>query len=402
MAVPGPPTPPPIGRTAQVYAVSAAGAVAVVLIVLVALMAAGLGPWAPTPPGGPETFANARGPATAAANAFSASGWEVIGAAGFASPVSVSLPTANFTSSVVGTGCTLDTTPSLPAALAIAAQSNVSTGAASAWIFVFKSTTGAGGLIVGVDNGRAAVWGALSGTLCATAFGFVTSLDASIADSSAVAAAVNRAGGTAFLRGAPQAYALYSISGGVSAFLTSSIASNWGVSYVDCPVTGGSGAVSSQFVATADPSNATVTLASTEPTVCAGLVGSLPANATTTPVSTALSFARPVTATNGTAYSYTFPINHTTTLIVAGELVLSANGLYGPVSPSPPIAVVTSTGVPVAVYDPAHASWLSGLSTLLLPGDAIRVGPTTTDLSGGQLLVTGQGTLSGSETVDIP
>jgi hypothetical protein len=215
-------------------ALGTVAAVVIVLGLLVGLGYAGLTPWSKELPGfgshdssatGPVTFFTARSAATQAAVAYSSDGWTPVLAAGFVPPNAfffpgpgtppVAVPVYNGNASGTGNSSGIGPTPypppfpcwwqavgsaNLTGFTVPAAPSDVGTGLAPGWLFLFTAPTG-DALAVTVLNGVATPYVTLSGNCTAESFGFgeLQSIASGVIDSSQASAVANSWGGAAFL-----------------------------------------------------------------------------------------------------------------------------------------------------------------------------------------------------------
>ena len=265
--MPAPTMAPPPRRNMMMLAIAAV--VVVVIIVVLALFLSGvLTPKSTSSGGGSSAFATGRSSAQSAADSQSGGPWTLIIADGTASTTSVSESTSTLTGQFAS-GCTFTAASGAPSTMTLSAVSDVSTGVAGGWLFLFKNTGSSSVLAIGVTGTSATVLGTIGGSSC---FGGLLSsfsgVPSNVVDSGQVAAAANGQGGSTFLAAHSGAWASYSVSGGAS-YLGFSTPAEWTVAYSGCPISGGAGTSSAEFTASVNATTAAVTSTSTTTVSCA-------------------------------------------------------------------------------------------------------------------------------------
>jgi hypothetical protein len=285
------------------------GTVAVALLVLGTLTYAGLTPWVSSSlglpshdsaPTGPVSFYTARTAAIQAAGGYSGATWTPVEAAGFvppkasflsgpgpapnytnypgnisSGPISPPPPTTCWWQAIGGSNLSGFTVPAAP--------SDVGTGLASGWMFMFTDP-GNGMLVVTVLDGVAALYVTIPGGNCTTTYGMeqFQSIATGVIDSTQASQVANAWGGSAFLANAtsvnetlgvvgaitipqysyyPGGPIEYNGSGlpGVVSVGNYTIPASWSVSYSFGPQVWNASGLRGEFYAAMDATNGTVT-----------------------------------------------------------------------------------------------------------------------------------------------
>ena len=253
--------------------------------VIVAALAAGgvlhLGSTNSGPPAD-ETFSQALGTAEAGAAKQAGGPWTAVGGAALVSTLEVTEPAANLSTLNGLTGCNLTWIGGPPTILTVpATPTGTPTGASAFWSFALKNGTDAL-LVETVSQGSAAGLLTLSGGDCATAGADFDAFSNGMPDSPTILAAVNAAGGSAFLNAHANASELWAVVGGFT-FLGISTVPEWDVEYTSCSATASPTQVGAVFNATVNGLSAVVTQNTSGTAECALSVSTGPTLAAPAP-----------------------------------------------------------------------------------------------------------------------
>lgn len=235
--LPSPPVSPAGPRRHWIPYAAAAVAVIVVLSVLAlsGVLTRGGGS-AGTQYGTPAPYSQAVGPAQTAAATVSGGPWTLRAAFGVAVSASSTGATAG---EITGSGCTATAVPGGPSTFSLdATPSNATAGTTAVWIFFATDPTDSETLLTVVTDGVGVPVALVGGASCSNPFVQAATIgDATVVDSTVVAAAIDSAGGSAFLSGhsvQTQSFILLGVS-------ASSGGPEWYVSYSTCPLVSAGG-----------------------------------------------------------------------------------------------------------------------------------------------------------------
>lgn len=213
------------------------GVVAVVVVVAVAAVALLAGLWAAgwIPGSGPASstavsYSTAATVAASASAGYERGGWQLIQAFGFMLHAGSSLQLPSF-----GPVCPMHAAPGMNGASAMfPGYGNPGAGVSPGWEMLFRNSSGTL-LLVLVLNGKAQVVGDAYGSNCLL-YPFTRGIPTSVLDSTAVVAAINVAGGSAFLASHSSVSSVVGLTGGttIHAFPSPPVNATWGVMYTSC------------------------------------------------------------------------------------------------------------------------------------------------------------------------
>jgi hypothetical protein len=422
-----PPPPPPMSAVAPPPATRprfrlpwepgvtiAVVAIAVVLLLLLSLALSG-GPGSSAGAAGSGTaipFSSARNVGTQAGAPHGT--WDLYGGIGLDLANATSLPL----DLSAGSNCTVTSfSGPLPSSLTIPAfAGNLTSGAASEWLFSFLQPGTGNELAVAVTNGAANLVVELSGPSCTALNASSPSIPDTIVDSTTAASAVAAAGATAYLRAHPTGVTLEMLllpTNLVGAHPASS--PYWAFLYSTCAIdlngTRPSGPLGYTFSAGVNASSGEVVPQSPTTGTCDG--------PPPVSISSALSLGAPTltqgAGTGGTLssqgcvsrdYCYSLPVASASHNISPAEFQMEVLGNNGPnetLYPSVGFAILNAAGqVVVYATGPFEEVWTSGVgspNTLVSSTMTVSVdmGTTNPTLGGYFLAITGTGPFADSE-----
>ncbi len=322
--------------------------------------------------------------ANGAITGFQGGGWALLFAVGFDTAVSETLPinqTAAIASNCTFTAATSATTVTIPGTTL-----NRSSGTSPAWEFAYRN--GAGTLaIVAVLSGTGSVRGTRSGQ-CVSFFGLLSPVPANVIDSSAAAASVE-SNASGFLARHPNASAVFGLIGGFR-LLGQGIGAEWSVTYSTCSLAPTASGAGSEFNATVNAVTGKVLFSASTSVSCSG--GS---TSTTNPLGSSLAFGAPSVATTGPYPNYTYLAELASNGVAWDNFTAEVQSGASPVTAGWNLTARSLSGVEIATYDTVAGAWSAGGSTPILAGDEMVLS-TTTNLAGDLLVLTGQGSFSGT------
>ena len=230
-------------------------AILVVAVFLVAgLWAAGWIPGTSSSSTTAVSYSAAAEVANSASESYSGGGWMLIGAIGLTMHDGSTLQLPSF-----GPVCPMHVAAGMNGVSAMfPGYDDPGSGVSPAWEMMYRNSSGAF-LLVTVMNGRAQVIGDASGSNCLL-YPFARGVPSSVLDSTNAVAAINQAGGSAFLAAHSSVSSVISVTGGFSgrAFPSPPPNATWGVIYSSC--SGGSGmmATGSAFIGWANATSGIV------------------------------------------------------------------------------------------------------------------------------------------------
>jgi hypothetical protein len=223
-------------------------------------------------PAADETFSQALGRAQSESSSTSGGPWTAVAGAAVLTTVAVSEPASNLTNSKQFADCTVTWTGSLPSVLTVpATPAGAATGTSAYWFFVLKNGTNALE-VESVSEGAVTPLITVYGGECSV---LATDLDAfpgGMPDSPAVIAAVNAAGGSAFLSAHANATQLWGVDGGVTVYGIT-IEPEWTIAYTTCSATASSSQAGAVFNASVNGLTAAVTSHNTSAAASCGTSG---------------------------------------------------------------------------------------------------------------------------------
>ncbi len=256
---PAPPTAAPAARRRR-WVIPVVAVVVAAVIAVAALAAAGdlhLGA-STSNSTGDATFSQALGAAESGAASASGGPWTAVVGSALVTPLEVTEPATNLTDLSEITNCTVDWIGGAPSVVVVpATSSGASVGTSAYWAFVLKNSTDAL-LVETVSQGTADALVTLTGGDCATIASFVVAFPGGMPDSPTILAAVNAAGGAAFLSDHANASELWGVLGGYTA-LGITTAPEWIVEYTACSATASPTENGAIFNATVNGLSAVVT-----------------------------------------------------------------------------------------------------------------------------------------------
>lgn len=374
------------------YAVAAVAII--VLVVTASLAALGDLPGFGTPSNSPSPFTTERTSAEAAARSYGPADLSVRWAVGFAASDSMALPD-NFTYFPVRSPACAITSVAL-ADRNVTRASNVSTGEATDWTFVFANTSNHY-LVVVVVGGVARVTEGFSGSGCPFASPQFAAVPDTIGGPEVAAGTAAHAGGYAFMARHAAANVTFILnSPGLGSPVTGP---RWSIVYSDCPPAASSVRSGAFFEALVNGSTGALDSAQNYTGTCPYLD-----QVVTTPLSSALAVTSAFESSSGGTNWYNFTVRALSAPITIGSLSAAVQDSTGTnlSLPNAGLTVVTSGGSSLAQYDLLNGSWASGAATALGVGDRFVL-TTTASLSGqgDWLQFVGHGYYDGSVNLSI-
>ncbi len=397
------PPPAPPARRSRAPILIAVAVVVVVVVLIVALALAGILPFFKNGGGGPSTFASDRAAAQSAANGYPGGGWDLIGADGVASTVSISSSTSNLTNGLIGTGCTFSPAVGSPTNLTLGTVTDVSQGVSGSWLFLFKNSAGSSILLVANLDGATTVLGTMSGSTCFGGFlNVLGTLGTNIVDSTQAASTANTAGGSSFLTAHPGAWGSFLIVAGYS-YLGFGSGPQWTVTYSACPLSPTASGTSAEFTATVNATSGGLLHAATTTVTCTGLGGGGTSGPGNTPIGTALALGTPtVQNLSGYAWNYSVGVTSAASGMTLSNVSLSVTTAGGtPVSLPTATLVAYSSGAIVGDFSLSSGAWTYGGSATLSSATSFSL-YSYQYLGGDKLVVSGAGAYSGTVSVSLP
>lgn len=200
------------------------------------------------------SYSTAASVADSASAGYDGGGWMLIGAAGVTMHDGSSLQLPSY-----GPVCPMHVAPGMNGVSAMfPGYDDPGSGVSPGWEMTYRNSSGAF-LLVMVLNGKAQVVGAAYGTDCLL-YPFARGVPSSVVDSTAAVAAINHAGGSAFLAAHSSVSSVISVTGGFSvrAFPSPPPNASWGVIYSSCGGGPGMMATGSAFIGWANATTGTV------------------------------------------------------------------------------------------------------------------------------------------------
>jgi hypothetical protein len=359
-------TAPAVRRGPRPALLVGTGVGVVAAILVLALVVTGVIPLLPRSAGGPETYAEAYSVASHNASEFPGGPWKAIAAIGSAPAVPQNVtvnPSLLGSTGALGSSCVPNLLVANGTVVTVAPyHGNLSSGEASAWLFVFVGSVGQL-LLLEVAEGSPTPLATLTCPTLALLTGFIQPLSGSIS-SGAIAAAAWADGGAGYARTHPGTSEAFGLAG-TTAFGVTPTTSNYTVAFENCTALDVAHGVRIDALAVAvDPTTLRAVGTTSAPLTCGAFLSSAippgvtgpPPPPTTTSLGTALALGAATLSPGAPSgayppcaaghYCYQVPIERASGVTLA-DIGMQVNGSAG--------ALWFETAGPggISIYDPA-------------------------------------------------